>query len=185
MDATAAPKTKNKNTRLTFGSKIIAKQNLAKSRAKFEGRKRHSATAACAALNTERVLERGWRVAGERLLGVAVASLSSGAQPIGCSGVLWDMFGCGPLLRHGLLLLLLQLRSESSRAGMCGALPKTHKAGLSFFRRMRTGFRHLIGSADFPSGRFETVLGKKIYTGTSYDFWVISLISLSLADQLK
>ena len=134
MDATAAPKTKNKNTRRTFGSKRIAKQSLAKSRAKFEERKGHSATAACAASNTERRGERrGGRVAAERLLGVAVASLSSGAQPIGCSGVLWDMFGCGPLLRHGLLLLLLQLCSESSRAGMCGALPKTHKAGLSFF----------------------------------------------------
>ena len=83
----------------------------------------------------------------ERLLGVAVASLSSGAQPIGWSGVLWDMFGCGPLLRHGLLLLLLQLCSESSGAGMCGALPKTQGGLLFYFlRKMGTGFRDLIGS---------------------------------------
>ena len=61
--------------------------------------------------------------------------LSSGAQPhrlVG--GVLWwDMFGCGPLLRHDLLLLLLPLCSgESSRAGRCGALPKKQKASLFF-----------------------------------------------------
>ena len=61
---------KKKNTKRMFCSKGIAKQNLAKSRVKFEERAGHSATAACTASNTERALDRGGRAAAERFAAV-------------------------------------------------------------------------------------------------------------------